>query len=235
MQLMTVDDNPQYVYPIARFSDTRYRVKYQGIRDYGLGLFVDIYPLDGCGDTEEEAGAWVQQPMRDVKFINCCAADRFTPSRRGWLHTPAKLAGFAWARLHGSAHYIHRIEAWARQKDYEKCRYVGCTVWDTNWNIVFLREDLEKTLYVPFEDGEFPIPAGEMPFPAGKMTAKKLTLLRSAGRRSAVRHGSGSPQGPWSGWLRAACRWRCTRHCTASTDRPRSCWRCRESRSRSSS
>ena len=119
MQLMTVDDNPQYVYPIARFSDTRYRVKYQGIRDYGLGLFVDIYPLDGCGNTEEEAKAWVQQPMRDVKFINCCAADRFTPSRRGWLHTPAKLAGFAWARLHGSAHYIHRIEAWARQKDYE--------------------------------------------------------------------------------------------------------------------
>ena len=127
MHLMTVDDNPRYVYPIARFSDTRYRVKYQGIRDYGLGLFVDIYPLDGCGDTEEEARAWVQQPMRDVKFINCCAADRFTPSRRGWLHTPAKLAGFAWARLHGSAHYIHRIEAWARQKDYEKCRYVGCT------------------------------------------------------------------------------------------------------------
>lgn len=37
MQLMTVDDNPRYVYPIARFSDTRYRVKYQGIRDYGLG------------------------------------------------------------------------------------------------------------------------------------------------------------------------------------------------------
>lgn len=160
MRLMTVDDNPRYVYPIARFSDTRYRVKYQGIRDYGLGLFVDIYPLDGCGDTEEEARAWVQQPMRDVKFINCCAADRFTPSRRGWLHTPAKLAGFAWARLHGSAHYIHRIEAWARQKDYEKCRYVGCTVWDTKWNIVFLREDLEKTLYVPFEDAEFPIPAG---------------------------------------------------------------------------
>ena len=63
MQLMTVDDNPQYVYPIARFSDTRYRVKYQGIRDYGLGLFVDIYPLDGCGNTEEEARAWVQQPM----------------------------------------------------------------------------------------------------------------------------------------------------------------------------
>ena len=82
------------MYPIARFSDTRYRVKYQGIRDYGLGLFVDIYPLDGCGDTEGGGQGLVQQPMRDVRFINCCAADRFTPSRRGWLHTPAKLAGF---------------------------------------------------------------------------------------------------------------------------------------------
>ena len=37
---------------------------------------------------------------------------------------------------------------------------MGCTVWDTNWNIVYPREDLEKTLYVPFEDAEFPIPAG---------------------------------------------------------------------------
>lgn len=161
MRLMTVDDNPKYVYPIARFSDTRYRVKYQGIRDYGLGLFVDIYPLDGCGDTEEEARAWVQQPLRDEKFINCCAAERFTPSRRGWLHTPAKLAGHLWAKLHGSAYFIHRIEAWARQKDYEKCRYVSCTVWGTTrWKNVYLREDLEKTVYVPFEDGEFPIPAG---------------------------------------------------------------------------
>ena len=152
MQLMTVDDNPQYVYPIARFSDTRYRVKYQGIRDYGLGLFVDIYPLDGCGNTEEEARAWVQQPMRDVKFINCCAAEKFTPSRRGWLHTPAKLAGFAWARLHGSAHYIHRIEAWARQKDYENCRYVGCTMWDTRGRT------WKKRCTSPLRTGSSPFP-----------------------------------------------------------------------------
>ena len=104
MQLMTVDDNPRYVYPIARFSDTRYRVKYQGIRDYGLGLFVDVYPLDGCGNTEEEARAWVQQPMRDVKFINCCAADRFTPSRRGWLHTPAGTRCSSWYPTRCSPH-----------------------------------------------------------------------------------------------------------------------------------
>ena len=116
MQLMTVDDNPQYVYPIARFSDTRYRVKYQGIRDYGLGLFVDIYPLDGCGNTEEEARAWVQQPMRDVKFINCCAAEKFTPSRRGWLHTPAN-ARYCQVRLSRRIclpkYYLHSLTCYS--------------------------------------------------------------------------------------------------------------------------
>ena len=78
MRLMTVDDNPRYVYPIARFSDTRYRVKYQGIRDYGLGLFVDIYPLDGCGDTEEEAKAWTSG------LLSLCA--RGTP----WPRPPGR-------------------------------------------------------------------------------------------------------------------------------------------------
>ena len=71
--------------------------------------------------------------------------------------------------------------------------------------------------------------------PAGKTMVKKLTFLRSADRRSAGQCGSGPPQRPWSEWPRAACRWRCTRRCTASTDNWCSCWRCRGNRPRSSS
>lgn len=39
-------NNPQYVYPIARFTNTDFRAEYFNIRDYGLGTFVDLYPLD---------------------------------------------------------------------------------------------------------------------------------------------------------------------------------------------
>ena len=39
-------NNPQYVYPIARFTNTEFRSEYYNIPDYGLGTFVDLYPLD---------------------------------------------------------------------------------------------------------------------------------------------------------------------------------------------
>lgn len=39
-------NNPQYVYPIARFTNTEFRSEYFNIPDYGLGTFVDLYPLD---------------------------------------------------------------------------------------------------------------------------------------------------------------------------------------------
>ena len=37
----------QYPHPIARMSYQRYRVDFDNEKDYGIGLFVDIYPLDG--------------------------------------------------------------------------------------------------------------------------------------------------------------------------------------------
>lgn len=39
-------NNPQYVYPIARFTNTEFHSEYFNIKDYGLGTFVDLYPLD---------------------------------------------------------------------------------------------------------------------------------------------------------------------------------------------
>lgn len=55
LRMMNIHTNPKYIYPISRLCDTRYQVDYEGTREYGLGLFVDIYPFDGCGSTQEEA------------------------------------------------------------------------------------------------------------------------------------------------------------------------------------
>lgn len=46
-ELIHYKTNDRYIYPIARFSDSRYKIDYTNAKDYGLGLFVDIYPLDG--------------------------------------------------------------------------------------------------------------------------------------------------------------------------------------------
>lgn len=45
-KLFHYSNNKKYPYVISRFCDTRFSIVYQGIKDYGLGVFVDIYPLD---------------------------------------------------------------------------------------------------------------------------------------------------------------------------------------------
>lgn len=46
--------NKKYIYPIARLSDSRYVLNYTNARDYGLGLFIDIYPMDeACCDSKK--------------------------------------------------------------------------------------------------------------------------------------------------------------------------------------
>ena len=45
-KLLHYKTNKKYPYVIGRFCDTRYTINYRGMKDYGLGLFVDLYPLD---------------------------------------------------------------------------------------------------------------------------------------------------------------------------------------------
>lgn len=47
-ELFHYKTSTKYIYPIARFSDSRYINIYNNDKDYGLGLFVDIYPMDDC-------------------------------------------------------------------------------------------------------------------------------------------------------------------------------------------
>ena len=46
-------NNPQYVYPIARFTNTKFYAEYFNIKDYGLGTFVDLYPLDNYIENQK--------------------------------------------------------------------------------------------------------------------------------------------------------------------------------------
>lgn len=46
--------NERCPYTISRISDSRYQLDVDNEEYYGIGLFVDVYPLDGVGNTIEE-------------------------------------------------------------------------------------------------------------------------------------------------------------------------------------
>lgn len=53
---------PEYPHPIARMSDMRYKIEFNNEKDYGIGLFVDIYPLDGIGNNFKQARLHIKKP-----------------------------------------------------------------------------------------------------------------------------------------------------------------------------
>lgn len=141
---------------ITRVSDTTYRM----VGEYGdevpeLGAFVDVYPIDGCGDTKEEAEAQRKLCRNELlKFDKAC---NFTP--RPMRH------GLKWqmkrvrAGIMGNpAKYAERLHDLAVQHRYDNSTFVSCLVWENDlcWHRV-----LEDTLIpTSFEDMSVPIPTG---------------------------------------------------------------------------
>jgi len=54
LKLYSFENNAKYPYMISRVSDERYILDVENEDDYGIGIFIDVYPWDGVGQTEEE-------------------------------------------------------------------------------------------------------------------------------------------------------------------------------------
>ena len=55
LELFTPETNKDYPYMIGRVSDSNYVINTFNEKDCGMGVFVDIYPLDGFGNDYEKA------------------------------------------------------------------------------------------------------------------------------------------------------------------------------------
>ena len=78
-RLMHFSTNENYIYPIARICDTRYQVDYSETKEYGLGLFIDIYPFDGWGDTEEDGERIYRQAAADRSKVFLSGLEHLLP------------------------------------------------------------------------------------------------------------------------------------------------------------
>lgn len=158
LKLMSIYNNPEYIYPIARLCDTRYEVHYHGAKDYGLGLFVDIYPFDGYGDSVEEAEKIFLAHRRPIQMIFQAGSDHFVKSTKGGWRTPFKFALYCGAKVTGAKRLIEKLELRAKKHPYDSCKLVSCTVWDSR-RIFLPRDAFGEMAKLSFEDAEFTVPA----------------------------------------------------------------------------
>lgn len=159
LKLMHYKTNKKYIYPISRLVDTRYWIDYQGANDYGLGLFVDIYPLDGCGNTPEEAQKIMDSSKKDITMIDLAGKDKFYSSVSGGaLRNAVKFMGYCYAKLRGANHFAAKLDARGKKCPFES-KYVNLTVWSTSVRRPFERAYFDELIRIPFEDAMLCVPS----------------------------------------------------------------------------
>ncbi len=155
---------PDYPHSIVRISDQRYHLEFDNEKDYGIGLFVDIYPLDGAGDDFDGAAKLIRKtkPLASLCFLTgrkCFARDNTASNVKMLVKIPAYL----WANLWGNKHYIDKLSKLAKTYDYETSKYVANVIWpggringvETD---IFPRAYFEDLVDAPFEDMMAKIP-----------------------------------------------------------------------------
>lgn len=158
LELLHYSTNSEYIYPIARLNDTRYTTVYKNVDDYGLGLFIDIYPFDGCGNSEEEAYNYLTSIHRSKLFIASAGTNHFEKSRkRGFINNLKKLLGYLWAHAVGANALISKLDSYVQSKTIDNCNYVACCVWTAEKNY-YSKDILKEQTVAYFENESFFIP-----------------------------------------------------------------------------
>lgn len=154
-RLMNIVTNPGYVYAITRFCDTRYKIDYENVRDYGLGIFVDIYAIDGLGNSYSEAKRNMKRNFCLRRLAKLVEMDHFIPSPNGIIKSIFKLPPYFIAKMYGREKMIKKWDNNCRKIKFTSSAYVGIPTAEISENYIMKREWFDEYTTVKFENGEY--------------------------------------------------------------------------------
>lgn len=161
LELMHYSVNENYVYPIARLSDSRYATDYSNTVDYGLGLFIDVYPIDGADESDGRYLKKLKRMVRKIYFAGCKKAD----SSPSFVKRTLKKIYFRHAKRADLNKLLARFDELSRK--YRAADTGKCWIaWDCP--CFFDTDMFEESDELPFEGELFTVP---------KDYKKALTML----------------------------------------------------------
>ena len=156
-QLIHYSTNKGYVYTISRFSDSRFLIDYDNVNDYGLGLFVDIYPLDGLNINDKKIRKKI---IKYMKKINICGSKSFVSSGNPIKDFLKKPYYFFVKKLNLN-NLLRKNDLLAQKYAFKDSEFFDCVCWEVNDN-KYKKELLEGRgeLFATFNGEKFRIPCG---------------------------------------------------------------------------
>ena len=153
-ELLHYRANKKYIYPIARVSDSRYAIDYENAKDYGLGLFVDIYPLDGFNPKDTKYNKKLLR-LNSVVYV---AGLKHMTKARNFLRNIPKFIIFIYTRFVSINRLLRKIDKKSQKYSYDDSELVKPLVIKTLKPID--KNDINELIEVPYEQYKYLIPKG---------------------------------------------------------------------------
>lgn len=160
LKVFNHDVSKDYPYMITRISNDNYVINMDNEKPYGMGVFIDIYPFDGLGNTKEEALKYGLKGDRLSSLCYQATRKRYAvETTTSIVRKLIKLPVFLIAKICGKNMFQNKLEKLARVKDYDKSKYVGCVVWlSGGMKDIFPRAWFDEYIMVEYEGYKFRAP-----------------------------------------------------------------------------
>ncbi len=124
--------------------------------DSKCGVFVDVFPIDGMGNSKEEAEKTMKKSRFNRELLNAISWKKFSKSKtHGWIYEPFRFAFYLLSRCANPQKTIRKIEKTFRKYDFETSAYVGIVCGSYRNREIFPRSVYDKYAALPFEDTEY--------------------------------------------------------------------------------
>ena len=149
--------NKDFYAPYSKLVDTKTEIIEQKIRSIkGMGAFIDIFPLDGLGDSEEVAKANVRKSRKFFHYASFCRYPYFYfKGFKGFFKNFLILYSFITKNL-----YFKAIDNLGAKHSFEEDLYVGCSFGYNKEREVLERSIFEGAVDMKFEGETFKVPVG---------------------------------------------------------------------------
>lgn len=92
----------------------------------GLGVYIDIFPIDGLGDTEEAGRARLKKKRFSLELLVAYAWQKYLPSAtRSWYYEPIRFGFYVLSRLVNPDRLLRSVERLAMSADFDTAPYAG--------------------------------------------------------------------------------------------------------------
>lgn len=152
-ELIHYSTNENYVYPIARFSNSNYIVEYNTVKDYGLGVFIDVYPLDGINPNDKK---YLKKIKRINRRISLLGNKKYIKSK-SLIKNILKYPYYLMIKNMNLQKQIEKNDMLSQKYKIEE-EWFGCISWEPNF--LYKRKWLEeeKESYKNFNGEKFRVP-----------------------------------------------------------------------------